>query len=100
MSEADSTIATHSWPALLAAGGLAGIAGWLGTFPFDVIKTRVQSTFGSGANNPYRNTWSTIVHSYQQEGLKVFFRGLAPTLVRYVLTELLSNNGDANAVTQ
>ena len=100
MSEADSTIATHSWPALLAAGGLAGIAGWLGTFPFDVIKTRVQSTFGSGASNPYRNTWSTIVYSYQQEGLKVFFRGLAPTLVRYVLMELLSNNGDANAVTQ
>lgn len=87
MSEADSTIASHSWPALLTAGGLAGIAGWLGTFPFDVIKTRIQSTLGSGPNNPYRNTWSTVVHSYRQDGLGVFFRGLAPTLVRYVSTK-------------
>lgn len=32
-----------SWPALLAAGAFAGINGWLATFAFDVVKTRVQS---------------------------------------------------------
>ncbi|KAK7685802.1 hypothetical protein QCA50_011148 [Cerrena zonata] len=90
MSEADSTIASHSWPALLTAGGLAGIAGWLGTFPFDVIKTRIQSTLGSGSENPYRNTWSTVVHSYRQEGFGVFFRGLAPTLVRAIPVNMVT----------
>jgi solute carrier family 25 carnitine/acylcarnitine transporter 20/29 len=28
---------------LLMAGGFAGIVGWLSTYPFDVVKTRLQS---------------------------------------------------------
>jgi solute carrier family 25 carnitine/acylcarnitine transporter 20/29 len=75
--------------------------GWLVTFPLDVVKTRVQGT-GPGvvsakgvgtaallagsppAANPYRTMWSTIVYSYRSEGLRVFYRGLAPTLIRCV----------------
>ncbi|KAE9405381.1 mitochondrial carrier [Gymnopus androsaceus JB14] len=33
---------TSSWSTLLTAGAVAGIAGWSFTFPFDVIKTRIQ----------------------------------------------------------
>ncbi|TFK34034.1 carnitine/acyl carnitine carrier [Crucibulum laeve] len=33
-----------SWPVMLLAGGVAGIAGWIATFPFDVVKTRVQGS--------------------------------------------------------
>lgn len=63
---------------------MAGVAGWLVTFPLDVVKTRVQSTPGpaDAPGNPYRSTWSTVVASYRAEGLGVFFRGLAPTLIR------------------
>ena len=32
--------------------------------------------------NPYRTTWSAIVHSFRNEGAGVFWRGLAPTLIR------------------
>ena len=81
-TEVESTLASHSWSALLVAGGMAGIAGWIITFPLDVVKTRVQSTPGDAPGNPYRSTWSTIVASYRAEGLGVFFRGLAPTLIR------------------
>lgn len=82
MKEADTTIAAHSWPVLLLAGGVAGVVGWFATFPLDVVKTRVQSSSGYDSSNPYRNTWSTVVNSYRNEGFSVFFRGLAPTLIR------------------
>lgn len=102
-----------SWPALLVAGGVAGVAGWLITFPMDVIKTRIQGSEPTLAairpvatadrvplirpmkhrphtttppaiyqDNPYRTTLSTIVNSYRAEGRGVFYRGLAPTLIR------------------
>ena len=82
-SEAVVSKQRHSYPALLLAGGLAGVASWVVTFPFDVIKTRVQSTLSTAPDNPYRNMFSTIVHSYRQEGLRVFFHGLKPTVIRY-----------------
>ena len=83
--------------------------GWVSTFPFDVVKTRMQSsqpTFVASAAlavspnalsatpllgpesvalrdvNPYQTTLSTIIHSYRTEGIGVFFRGLSPTLIR------------------
>ena len=81
-SEAASSKKHHSYPALLLAGGLAGVASWVVTFPFDVIKTRVQSSLDTSISNPYRNTVSAIVNSYRQEGFRVFFHGLKPTLIR------------------
>lgn len=79
-----SKLENHSLAALLTAGGAAGVAGWIVTFPFDVVKTRMQTTAAGAPNNPYRTMWSTIVASYRAEGLGVFFRGLAPTLIRCV----------------
>lgn len=120
--------------------------GWLFTFPFDVVKTRVQGSFdgsipdthsfthqaphspspsptprhtspssltrvpvsaspllsypspapsGVGVSvgpdlYPYRTTWSTIVHSYRTEGIRVFFRGLAPTLIRAIPVNMVT----------
>ncbi|KAK0215080.1 carnitine/acyl carnitine carrier [Armillaria fumosa] len=104
LSQVDGQVRTPPWAAMLLAGGVAGIAGWMTTFPLDVVKTRMQSTessytsstsspnTGSSPNSPllpprvkpYRTVWSTIVASYQAEGLAVFFRGLAPTLIRAV----------------
>jgi solute carrier family 25 (mitochondrial carnitine/acylcarnitine transporter), member 20/29 len=78
---------TTPWPALVFAGGVAGVAGWLVTFPFDVIKTRMQASglLHDSSNRKYRSMLSTIVASYREGGTRVFFRGLAPTLLRYVI---------------
>ncbi|EJU03883.1 mitochondrial carrier [Dacryopinax primogenitus] len=67
----------------LFAGAIAGIIGWTATFPLDVLKTRIQS-FDADGSGPYRSTWSTAVHSWQEEGWGVFWRGLWPTVVRAV----------------
>ncbi|KAL1938184.1 hypothetical protein VTO73DRAFT_11828 [Trametes versicolor] len=85
-----SKLENHSLAALLTAGGTAGVAGWIVTFPFDVVKTRMQTTATSAPNNPYRTMWSTIVASYRAEGLGVFFRGLAPTLIRAIPVNMVT----------
>lgn len=82
----------HSYPALLLAGGMAGVASWLVTFPFDVIKTRVQSTLAPAPDSPYRNVMSTIVNSYRMEGPGVFFKGLKPTLIRCAPIDYMSRS--------
>ncbi|KAF9809192.1 hypothetical protein IEO21_07492 [Rhodonia placenta] len=86
----DRTVSTAPWYALLCAGAMAGVAGWIVTFPFDVVKTRVQSTFATTPHDPYRSTLSTIVHSYRNEGLRVFFRGLSPTLIRSIPVNMVT----------
>ncbi|KAF9012871.1 mitochondrial carrier [Hymenopellis radicata] len=79
------------WAVMMLAGGLAGIAGWMTTFPLDVVKTRMQghspdipTSITPLLSRPYKTIWSTIVHSYKTEGVGVFFRGLAPTLIRAI----------------
>jgi len=103
---------------------VAGVVGWLATFPMDVVKTRIQgsdwiasdisnSTSGQslerarliGPTVPiqpclgdaakykdqlYRTTLSTIVNSYREEGISVFYRGLTPTLIRAIPVNMVT----------
>lgn len=67
-----------SLPAVLAAGGAAGIAMWIPVFPVDTIKSRLQSAEG-------RPTISgTISGLYRNGGLKAFFPGIGPAMLRAV----------------
>ncbi|QRV73660.1 mitochondrial carrier protein [Ceratobasidium sp. AG-Ba] len=102
------------WGRLMVAGGVAGVAGWIFTFHLDSIKTRVQSvdyappryhplpslspspaltpsfalaraySNSAPAVSPYRTTWSTTMYMYRTEGLRSFWKGLWPTIVRAV----------------
>ncbi|KAF2834062.1 mitochondrial carrier protein [Patellaria atrata CBS 101060] len=62
-------------------GGLAGEALWLGSYPFDVIKSRMQ-TDGFGDKARYRGFLDCVRHTYRGEGAMGFWRGIGPTLVR------------------
>lgn len=68
-------------PKLLLAGGTAGITSWLSTYPMDVIKSRLQADGLRGAPR-YRGIVDCACQSYQEEGWRVFTRGLTSTLLR------------------
>jgi solute carrier family 25 (mitochondrial carnitine/acylcarnitine transporter), member 20/29 len=67
-----------SMPAVMAAGGAAGMAMWLLVFPVDTVKSRLQSAEG-------RPTIGGVVREiYGRGGYKAFFPGLGPALLRSV----------------
>jgi solute carrier family 25 carnitine/acylcarnitine transporter 20/29 len=69
----------------LVAGAAAGVLGWIATFPFDVLKTRLQ--VGAGADvctSSSSSSWRTAQEMYAESGGRVFWRGMVPTLVRAI----------------
>ena len=67
-----------SLTAVMAAGGLAGVAMWIPVFPIDTIKSRLQSS-------ETRPTISgTIKGLHASGGLKAFFPGFGPAMARAV----------------
>ncbi|KAM7329772.1 hypothetical protein ACRRTK_011385 [Alexandromys fortis] len=59
---------------VLVAGGFAGIASWITATPFDVIKSRMQMDGLKGRK--YRGMLHCMASSFQQEGIRVFFKGM------------------------
>uniref|UniRef100_A0A8C6RBD2 Solute carrier family 25 member 48 n=1 Tax=Nannospalax galili TaxID=1026970 RepID=A0A8C6RBD2_NANGA len=74
------TCASPSPYAVWLAGGMAGAISWGTATPMDVVKSRLQA---DGVYlNKYKGVLDCISQSYQQEGLKVFFRGITVNAVR------------------
>jgi solute carrier family 25 (mitochondrial carnitine/acylcarnitine transporter), member 20/29 len=69
-----------SWK-IAGYGGLAGEALWLASYPFDVIKSKMQ-TDGFGAQQKYSGTVDCFRKTWRLEGFGGFWRGLGPTLLR------------------
>ncbi|KAL5000003.1 mitochondrial carrier domain-containing protein [Aspergillus recurvatus] len=67
-----------SLPAVLAAGGAAGVAMWIPVFPVDTVKSRLQSAPGKPTIG------GTIRSVYAAGGFKAFFPGFGPALARAV----------------
>lgn len=85
----------HEAAKVLLCGGLAGVATWVSVFPLDVIKTRLQTQpwhlqpdtrplLGSPMEGapPRRGALRIAREAYHQEGVRVFFRGLAVCSIR------------------
>ncbi|KAK8204053.1 mitochondrial carrier domain-containing protein [Phyllosticta capitalensis] len=62
-------------------GGLAGEALWLGSYPFDVVKSKMQ-TDGLGDKARYSSMRDCFAQTWRGEGMRGFWKGLGPTLLR------------------
>ncbi|KAK3630798.1 carrier protein ymc1 [Elasticomyces elasticus] len=62
-------------------GGLAGEALWISSYPFDVVKSKMQ-TDGFGQNQRYKSMRDAFAQTFRQEGMGGFWRGIGPTLLR------------------
>mmetsp|Transcript_15879 Transcript_15879/g.31115 ORF Transcript_15879/g.31115 Transcript_15879/m.31115 type:complete len:312 (-) Transcript_15879:111-1046(-) len=65
----------------LFAGGCAGIVTWVFTYPFDVIKSVVQ-TLPDGTPARKASMMYVAKEQYKAHGWQFFVRGLGPTLMR------------------
>lgn len=64
-----------------AYGGLAGEVLWLASYPFDVVKSKMQCD-GFGAGKRYAGMIDCFRQTFRKEGLGGFWRGIGPTLMR------------------
>lgn len=65
---------------LFIAGGFSGMACWLVSYPFDVVKSRLQCDGVEG--NKYKGMVDCIRKTYYSGGIGAFFKGITPTLIR------------------
>ena len=68
-------------PKIALYGGIAGEALWIGSYPFDVVKSKMQSD-GFGADKKFKTMRSCFAQTWAKEGFVGFWRGIGPTLAR------------------
>ena len=69
-----------SWK-VAAYGGLAGEALWISSYPFDVVKSKMQSD-GFGPDMRYKSMRDCFAQTFKKEGVLGFWKGIGPTLLR------------------
>jgi solute carrier family 25 carnitine/acylcarnitine transporter 20/29 len=68
-------------PKVALYGGLAGEALWIASYPFDVVKSKMQSD-GFGAEQRYKTMRDCFAQTWRNEGIMGFWKGIGPTLLR------------------
>ncbi|CAL7949077.1 unnamed protein product [Xylocopa violacea] len=66
-----------STPCMLLAGGLAGTASWVVSYPLDVVKSRIQAD-----GSRYAGVVDCLKRSVKAEGYSCLYKGLSSTIIR------------------
>jgi solute carrier family 25 carnitine/acylcarnitine transporter 20/29 len=76
-----NAVHSHTWAASALAGGSTGALTWAFVYPFDIIKTRIQTT---PMDTPLaqRRILTIGREIIQREGWRTLFRGLNVTVIR------------------
>ena len=70
----------HAWAASALAGGISGAWTWAIIYPFDVIKSRIQTA--PLDRHLQKGMWTVARELVEENGWRYMFRGLGVTLVR------------------
>ncbi|KAH9024866.1 mitochondrial deoxynucleotide carrier, partial [Lactarius pseudohatsudake] len=62
--------------------GMSKLGALCASYPYQVVRSRIQVHDSALARTHHRTITSTIVHTWTHEGLTGFYRGLATNLVR------------------
>jgi len=83
MSEHEMAIKNHSatWASSALAGGTTGALTWIMIYPFDVIKTRIQ-TAPMETPLEQRRLYTVGRDIIRKEGISTLFHGLNVTIMR------------------
>ncbi|KAK9449555.1 mitochondrial carrier domain-containing protein [Limtongia smithiae] len=63
-------------------GGLAGYSVWICSYQFDVVKSKMQADSIDPLKRQYAGAFDCIKKTYATFGIKGFFRGFVPTILR------------------
>jgi solute carrier family 25 (mitochondrial folate transporter), member 32 len=63
----------------LVLSGAAKVFAGSTTYPYQVVRVRLQSY---DAGQRYKGAWDAVVQTWQQEGVRGFYKGLVPNIVR------------------
>lgn len=66
----------------LGVGTVAGMSAQLLTYPLDTVRRRMQLNGGHGLQKAYKNSFDCIKKIISTEGMKGFYRGVIPNLVK------------------
>ncbi|KAL9939723.1 hypothetical protein V8E36_001540 [Tilletia maclaganii] len=66
----------------MAFGASAGVALWLSAYPFDVVKSRLQTDALQASQRAYAGPLDCARQILRTSGVRGFLKGLGPTLVR------------------
>jgi solute carrier family 25 carnitine/acylcarnitine transporter 20/29 len=76
-----ATTSLPKWGQNFISGGLAATTLWIASFPFDVVKNRMMTQPLSG-DKPYKTVRQCFEKIYAREGIKGFYRGFTPCILR------------------
>jgi len=82
-SPGQSTASLEGWK-YLVAGGTGGFLYWFLTYPADVIKSSMQADSLEASQRKYHNILHCARTLYAEAGIRRFFRGWTPCILRSV----------------
>ena len=68
----------------LICGGLAGAIAQTFTYPFDVIRRRMQVTHSLDSTFKYKSSFDAVNKIVAKEGIKALFKGMLPNYIKVV----------------
>jgi len=69
---------------ILISGGLSGAIYWISIYPLDVVKAKIQCASFTELASQHANLRTSFTHILRTEGVRGFWRGFGPCLLRSV----------------